>query len=170
MPVSSRPGVRPSARPYPAAMHSTGVGDPFATNPIRRSLAVVVVTSATLAAGPVIGEDATRLVMVTVGWLAIAAWVLSFPVLVWSLAEEVARRVRRRVSPPVAQLGLSPRVEHILTRHGYDSVRQVEEAPDETLAGLSNMDARALREVRRAVSLWRYRRWQEAGFPAGETP
>jgi hypothetical protein len=28
------------------------------------------------------------------------------------------------------------------------------------------MEARRLREVRRAVSLWKYRRWQEEGFPA----
>jgi hypothetical protein len=31
---------------------------------------------------------------------------------------------------------------------------------------LSNMDHRGLREIRRAITLWKYRRWQEQGFPA----
>ena len=38
---------------------------------------------------------------------------------------------------------------------------------DEALMMLSNMDARTVREIRRAINLWQYRRWQEAGFPAG---
>jgi hypothetical protein len=44
------------------------------------------------------------------------------------------------------------------------TIASVEEAPDAALLLLSNMDARALREIRRAISLWRYRRWQERGF------
>jgi hypothetical protein len=28
------------------------------------------------------------------------------------------------------------------------------------------MDARGVHEIRRAVNLWKYQRWQEAGFPA----
>jgi hypothetical protein len=164
MPVSSRSGHRPTG-PAVASL-GTGFGDPFAVNPIRRSFAVVAVTSTILLSGLVLGDDATMVVMVSVGWVAISALLLTFPILVWSLAEEGIRRLRRRVSPPVEELGLSARVEHVLRRHGYESIRQVDETDDEALLMLSNMDRRAVREIRRAVSLWRYRRWQAAGFPA----
>ncbi|HEV2529427.1 MAG TPA: DNA-directed RNA polymerase subunit alpha C-terminal domain-containing protein [Thermomicrobiales bacterium] len=170
MSVSPRPSSRSAARGYPVAAYSTGVGDPFATNPIRRSLAVVLATSAILGSGFVLGETATMLVMISVGWVAIAMLVLTFPILIWSLVEEGIRRLRRRFSPHISQLGLSPRIEHILTRHGLDTIRQVHETSDEGLLLLSNMDVRGLNEVRRAISLWHYRRWQEAGFPARGMP
>ena len=38
--------------------------------------------------------------------------------------------------------------------------------PDDGLLLLSNMDARSVREIRRAITLWKYRRWQENGFAA----
>ncbi len=170
MVISPRPGSRSASRSYPTTTFSTGVGDPFATNPIRRSFAVVVATSAILASGVVLGETATMLIMISVGWVAIAMLLLTFPILVWSLVEEGVRRSRRRFSPHIDLLGLSPRVEHVLARHGYQSIRQVDETPDETLLLLSNMDARGLHEVRRAISLWHYRRWQDAGFPADGMP
>ena len=170
MSVSPRPASRSVARGYPGSMYSTGVGDPFATNPIRRSLAVVLTTSAVLGSGFVLGDTATMLVMITVGWVAIAMLVLTFPILIWSLTEEGIRRLRRRLSPHIDQLDLLPRVEHILTRHGYESIRQVHESSDEAILLLSNMDARGLHEIRRAISLWRYRKWQEAGFPASGMP
>jgi hypothetical protein len=62
-------------------------------------------------------------------------------------------------------LEVSPRIRHILTRHGYDAIAVVEAAPDAALLLLSNMEARDVRELRRAISLWRYREWQERGFP-----
>jgi hypothetical protein len=67
--------------------------------------------------------------------------------------------------PPVDQLDISPRLIHILLRHGYDTIESVDSAPDAALLLLSNMDARGVRDVRRAVAVWRYRRWQEQGFP-----
>jgi hypothetical protein len=35
---------------------------------------------------------------------------------------------------------------------------------------LPNMDPRALHEIRRAINIWKYQRWQEAGFPAKGAP
>jgi hypothetical protein len=37
--------------------------------------------------------------------------------------------------------------------------------PDAMLLLLSNMDARGVHEIRRAIAVWKYRRWQEKGFP-----
>jgi hypothetical protein len=144
---------------------STAVADPFAVDPIRRSFGLVVVCAATIflpwLAGPSAGETA----MITVGWIALTGLILGIPVLLWSLAEEGVRIVRRRLQPGIDQLGLSPRVAHILERFGYESILSVERASDGDLMLLSNMDARGLQEVRRAVTLWNYRRWQERGFP-----
>ena len=44
------------------------------------------------------------------------------------------------------------------------TIASVEQTPDTTMLLLSNMDQRALHEIRRGISLWRYRRWQERGF------
>jgi len=142
------------------------LADPFAVNPIRRSLALVV-GCALVVFGPwfVSGELATT-VMLSVGWLAVTGLVMGIPVLLWSLTEEAVRMVRVRLRPPIARLDISPRVLHILARHGYDSIESVDAAPDAALLLLSNMDTRGLREVRRAITLWKYRRWQEKGFPA----
>src|SRR5215208_286916 len=78
-----------------------------------------------------------------------------------------SRRCHRARPPPVDQLEISPRVLHVLQRHGYLTIESVETASDPALMLLSNMDTRGLQEVRRAATLWRYRRWQERGFPAG---
>ncbi len=162
----SRYGYRNGAEPIHRSVSSTGMGDPFSINPIRRSFAVVAFSSLILGTGIALGGSATKLVMVSVGWLLISALILTLPILVWSLAEEGIRLLRRRLSPHIEQLGLSPRVEHILLRHGYETIRQTHETDDDTLLSLSNMDARSLREIRREINLWQYRRWQEAGFPA----
>ena len=141
--------------------------DPFAVDPIRRSFALVAV-SALVVGGPLlIGGAVATSVMLTVGWLAVTGIVMGTPILLWSLAEEGWRLARRRFEPSVEELALSPRVRHVLQRHGYDAIGAVDRAPDAALLLLSNMDARGLREVRRAISLWKYRRWQERGFPAG---
>ena len=167
MPVSPRHGYRSGSHPHHRPLPSSSVGDPFAVNPIRRSFATVALSLATLALGFGLGGAATTLIMVSVGWLALAALILALPILIWSLAEEGVRQLRRRLSPQIEQLGLSARVERILLRHGYETIRQTHETDDETLLMLSNMDDRGLREIRRGINLWQYRRWQDAGFPAG---
>ena len=155
----------------PRAHRGTWVGptgstspDPFAINPIRRSLGVVAVSTLILFGAPLLGEPAATAVLLSLGWLAMTGLVMGLPILIWSLAEEAWRRTRRRFDPPIDLLDLPPRLHHVLHRHGYESISLVERTPDTTLLLLSNMDPRGLREIRRAISLWRYRRWQEAGF------
>lgn len=142
------------------------VFDPFQRNPIRRSAATVV-GCALVVVGPfLIDGAAAQAVMLSVGWIALAGLIFATPVLVWCVIEWTARAIRRRFSPGVDQLRLSPRLLHILQRHGFDTIADIERASDVTLLLLSNSTARDVHELRRAVSLWKYRRWQEKGFPA----
>jgi hypothetical protein len=170
--ASSRFGRRDPARsPSRAARDgSIPVGssnpDPFAVNPIRRSFALVSVCSLVVFGPLLVGDELAMSVMVSVGWLAVTGIVMGVPILIWSLVEEGWRLLRRRLHPTVEQLDLSPRVIHVLVRHGYEAIDEVDRASDASLLLLSNMDTRGLREVRRAISLWKYRRWQESGFPA----
>ncbi len=142
------------------------LADPFAINPIRRSAILVVACAAIVFIPWFFGDELATTVMLSIGWLAMTGLVIGLPVLLLSLGEETVRTVRRRLRPTVDHLEISPRVAHILLRHGYEAIDEVDRAPDAALLLLSNMDARGLREVRRAVSLWKYRRWQERGFPA----
>jgi Bacterial RNA polymerase, alpha chain C terminal domain len=176
--ASSRPGrgrpgspVRPARPPTRADRAGFVPGgsetpDPFAINPVRRSFGLVSVCSLVVFGPLLVGGDVAMSVMVSVGWLAVTGIVMGVPILIWSLVEEGWRLLRRRLHPTVDQLELSPRVVHVLVRHGYDEIEEVDRASDASLLLLSNMDARGLRELRRAVSLWKYRRWQEEGFPA----
>jgi hypothetical protein len=142
------------------------LADPFAVNPIRRSLVLVGGCAGIIVGAALLGEAVLTIVMLSVGWLAISGLVIGTPILVWSLAEEGIRLLRRRLRPTVEQLDVAPRLVHILLRHGYEAIEAVDRASDAELMLLSNMDRRGLREVRRAIALWHYRRWQEAGFPA----
>lgn len=141
------------------------LADPFATNPIRRSAALVVVCLALLFVPWTISDVLATTLMLSIGWLAVTGVVIGLPVLMWSAAEEAVSIIRARLRPPVSALDISPRLIHVLQRHGYESIDDVERASDAALASLSNMDPRGLREVRRAVTVWKYRRWQERGFP-----
>jgi Bacterial RNA polymerase, alpha chain C terminal domain len=146
------------------AGRTAGLPDPFAVNPIRRACGLVGGSALVVFAPLLAGEEVATMAMLSVGWLGVTGLVMGVPILLLCLAEEGWRRARRRLQPTVEQLGLSPRVVHVLRRHGYDSIAAVDRAPDAALLLLSNMDARALREVRRALSLWHYRRWQDGGF------
>jgi hypothetical protein len=142
------------------------LADPFAINPIRRSATLVAGCAAIVFLPWLFGEELATTVMLSVGWLAMTGLVIGFPVLVMSLIEEGVRAARRRLRPTVDQLEITPRVAHILFRHGYESIDEVDRAPDAALLLLSNMDNRGIREIRRAIAIWKYRRWQEQGFPA----
>lgn len=163
----------PGSRRYHSQLHyqattSHGIGDPFDEHPLRRSLTVVLACSAVLGIACVAGGQTAAVIMLSVGWMAITALIFCVPILVWSLIEIGVDAVNRRLSPPIGDLDISQRVANILLRHGYETIDDVHRTDDHTLLLLSNMDARGLHEVRRAISLWRYRRWQEAGFPAGQ--
>ena len=141
--------------------------DPFATNPIRRSAGAVLVCAFILFGAPVVfGSGVASMLLVTCGWLAATVLVFSLPVLVISVLIELWGLLTRRLHPSIGELDLSPRVRHLLYRHGFTSIDAVDRTPDGALLLLSNFDARALQELRRAVNLWKYRRWQDAGFPA----
>lgn len=142
------------------------MGDPFSVNPIRRS-ALLLAVSICVVVGPwAISEDAGEAVMVSIGWLALTGIVFGIPILVISICEEAHRRIRARMHPPVEELDLTPRICSILRRHGYETVAQVVAANDTSLMLMSNMDERGIREIRRQLTLWNYREWQEQGFPS----
>jgi hypothetical protein len=142
------------------------LADPFAVNPIRRSLALVLTCALAIVVPWMIDGDLLTSVMLSIGWLAVTGLVMGIPILIWSLAEAGVIVVRARLQPPVEQLEISPRVRHVLQRHGFETIESVESVPDAMLLLLSNMDARGVHEIRRAIAVWRYRRWQEQGFPA----
>ena len=139
--------------------------DPFAINPIRRSAVLVAVSAAAFFGPLAVGGPAATTAMLAGGWMGMMGLAIGVPVLVLSLGEETYRRLHRQLRPAVDQLDLPPRLVHVLQRHGYTTIATVEHASDAALLLLSNMDPRGVREVRRAVSLWHYRRWQDRGFP-----
>jgi hypothetical protein len=145
---------------------SSGLADPFTVDPIRRSGLLVLICATIIVAPWMISERAGTTVMLSIGWLAITGIVIGTPILIISLIEEGIVRVRRRMYPPISHLDLSPRVAHILARHGYESIASVQATSDTELLLLSNMDNRGVREIRRAIALWDYENWQRAGFPA----
>lgn len=150
-------------------MHSSplysGLGDFFAINPVRRSLGTVI-TCLLLIGLPLLllQGDTEMAVEIVTGWFGLTGLVLSTPILLWSLAEEGWRLLERRLWPTIEDLDLSPRAYNLLRRHGFVTIASVEGTLDANLLLLANMDSRALQEIRRGVSLWRYRRWQERGF------
>lgn len=154
--------MRSSRTPWSGS--ASNLADPFASNPIRRSFGLVVGSSAIVLVAVRLNEPITSIVMLSIGWLALTGIVMGIPILLLSLVEEAWIRMQRRRYPRVDQLDLSPRILHVLRRHGYESIQMIEHAPDTALLLMSNMDARGLHDVRRAVRLWRYRRWQEGGF------
>lgn len=140
--------------------------DPFAENAVARSATVVALCSAIVTVPFLISDALGMAVMLSVGVFAVAGLVFVTPILVWSLAEAALIALQRRIHPTVEQLDLSPRIAHILRRHGITTIRGVERAADATLLSLSNMEPSDVRVIRRAVRLRNYRRWQEEGFPA----
>lgn len=149
------------------AMRSDPVHDPFSVNPIRRSLVAVTGSLGIITVPFLISESVGATVMLSVGWLAMAVLVFSLPVLIWATGEEMVAALRRRLHPPVSELDLPERIVHILQRHGVGTIRAAESLDEASLLLMANFTSRDAKAVERALSLWRYRRWQDAGFPAG---
>jgi len=151
---------------------STGsnLSDPFASDPVRRSAAAVAICTVILGAAALAGDAVGTAILLTVGWLAGVCLIFCVPILIWSSVEEGVAIVQRRLHPPVEVLRLSPRVAHILRRHGLDTIIAVDRASDDHLLSLSNMDLRDVEHIRRAIRLWKYARWQAQGFPASGAP
>lgn len=161
----SRHDSVPLARSYHSA------NDLFAINPLKRSAWIVSVSWAlVLLPYYLLDGDFQAIALVAGGWLAATGIVMCTPILIWCLIEELVKAVQRRVNPPIEDLNLSARAYNLLRRHGFESIVSVDTLPDESLLLLSNMDVRAMDEIRRSISLWRYRQWQERGFPADGMP
>lgn len=145
--------------------------DIFAVNPLKRS-AIIAGICWFMVLGPIFLLEGhfQATALIAGGWLAAAGIVFVTPIFFWSLAEAGWERIRWRVSPTIDDLDLSPRAYNLLRRHGFDTINSVDLTPDVSLMLLSNMDQRALHEIRRAINIWKYLRWQEKGFPAGEAP
>ncbi len=148
-----------------ATTRPSDVGDIFAINPIRRSLAAILI-SLGLIVGPLtfMRGDAQVAVLLATSWFSFSTLVMCIPVLLISLLEEGWNQLQRRVWPTIDELDLSPRARHLLHRHGFVTIGKVERTPDGVLLLLSNMDSQTLHEIRRSVNLYRYQKWQENGF------
>lgn len=145
------------------------LGDLFAINPIRRSLGTIVACALMIILPLVLLRGEAQLaVEIVTGWFGLIGLLICTPILLWSLGEEGWRLLERRIWPTIEELDLSPRAHNLLRRHGFVTIVSVERAPDTTLLLLSNMDSRAVQEIRRGISIWRYRRWQERGFRGAE--
>ena len=145
--------------------------DLFAVNPLRRSFTISAFCwSVILVPVFLLEGELQASILIAGGWLAAAGIVFVTPIFFWSLAEACWQRVRWRISPTIEDLDLSPRAYNLLRRHGFETISSVDLTPDVSLMLLSNMDAGALHEIRRAINLWKYRRWQDAGFPAEGAP
>jgi hypothetical protein len=141
------------------------LGDIFAVNPIRRSLAAILISLGMMAFPAMFldgGLQAATLIFAI--WFGCTGLILCVPILIWSVLEAIWGYCQRRIYPTIDQLDLTPRAHNLLRRHGFVTIASVEQTPDTTMLLLSNMDPRALHEIRRSISLWRYRRWQERGF------
>ena len=149
-----------------------GPGEPtlnglFATNPIRRTAALIAVCVAVIAGVTLLLHDGgTRGsgVLLMAAALACAILLLAVPLLIWSVVAEFARRHRRRTSPDLAELHLSVRTENILRRAGHETIADIVSLDDDQFLGLPRMEDHDVRQIRRALSLQAYRQWQESGF------
>ena len=176
--TTSSGGARSARQTYRGALDlrsgSGGSGnynDIFAVHPLRRSCYIVGGSWAMLLVPAfLLHGDLRALLLIGCGWLAATGIIMCTPILIWCLIEELVRTIKRRVAPPLDQLDLGQRAYNLLRRHGFETIDQVDRAADATLMLLSNMDARALREIRRAVNIWKYARWQSRGFRADELP
>lgn len=176
MPRTSRAAAR-TTHPRHLYTYTRGVGfssgndDLFAVNALRRSFYITSVSWLTIFFPLIfLRGDAQALVLIGAGWLAAAGVVFVTPIFIWCLAELAWNRFRRKRHPTVDMLDLTPRPINLLQRYGYETIAAVDRTPDASLMVLPNMDARTLREIRRAINIWKYQRWQERGFPLGETP
>jgi hypothetical protein len=147
-------------------MQSNQLHDPFSVNPIRRSLLAGSVSLALITTPFLISEEVGAMVMLSFGWIAMAVLVFCIPIFIWSVIEEAVHVITNRLHPPVSELDLPERVIHILERHGVRTVRAAEQLDPAAFHLMANMAPRDADAVIRAINLWRYRRWQEAGFPA----
>lgn len=147
------------------ATQSTQMHDPFGVNPIRRSFIGASVSLGLIILPFLISEEAGATVMLSIGWFAMAIVVFCIPVFIWCVGEELLHVITHRIHPPVSELDLPERIIHILQRHNVRTIHVAEQLDPAAFHLMANMSPRDAHAVERALNLWRYRRWQEAGFP-----
>lgn len=155
---------------YRQVSTGTNISDPFATDPVRRSATVVAICLAIILSAILTNDEIGTAILLSFGWVAAIGLVFCVPILIWSAIEEGIAIIRRRLHPRLDVLDLTPRVLHILHRHGFETIVSVDRTSDSQMMMLANIDERDLQQIRRAISLWKYARWQEKGFPASEMP
>src|SRR5687768_13728405 len=120
MPYSAGRNAYRGAYTYSSA---SDYNDLFAVNPLRRSFCIVAVCWALLLVPAYLMHGELRaLILIGGGWLAATGIIMCTPIVIWCLIEEAVRFVRRRITPPIEVLDLSPRAYNLLRRHGFESI------------------------------------------------
>ena len=166
--------------PYGTPMSSTT--DPFATNPVAKSVGLVLVgmPAAVLTFVPDVLDALLRLNPVVAGVvgvfmaLSIVTWAgLVFGVIILVIcaiegAVMLVHRFLTRHLTPVDRLAVSERVRGMLHRRGYHTAEHLVAVPEAELRSHPNFDDRLLREVARALYLWQQERRDRDRFTRRE--
>jgi len=163
---------RYDAAPYPGSTTS----DPFATNPVRKAVGLILVGSpaAILTFVPRLLDWLLQSNPVVAGFvgvfmaLSIATWaglvfgtIILFICAIEGIVIAIHRFLTRHLTP-VDRLAVSERVCAMLHRRGYHTAEHLFAVPDAELRSHPNFDDRLLREVARALYLWEQERREGA--------
>lgn len=153
---------------YAATIPISATSDPFATNPVRKALWLILAgtPAAILTFVPHLLDWLLRMNAVVAGIvgvfmaLSIATWAgLVFGVIILVICAiegccELVHWLLTRHLTPVDRLAVSERVSAMLHRRGYHTAEQLRTVPEAELRSHPNFDDRLLREVARALYLW----------------
>ncbi|MGI8857197.1 MAG: hypothetical protein ACR2JW_15745 [Thermomicrobiales bacterium] len=155
-------------RYYSAPIPASSTTDPFATNPVRKAIGLILagMPAAILTFSPHLLDWLLRVNPVVAGFvgvfmaLSIATWagivfgvIILFICTVEGIVTAIHRFLTRHLTP-VDRLAVSERVCAMLHRRGYHTAEHLSAVPDAELRSHPNFDDRLLREVARAIYLW----------------
>lgn len=161
------------ARRYYTAPTPAGLTtDPFATNPVRKAIGLILagLPAAVLTFAPHLLDWLLQINPIVAGFvgvfmaLSIATWAgLVFGIIILFICAiegivMVIHHVLTRHLTPVDRLAVSERVCAMLHRRGYHTAEHLSVVPDAELRSHPNFDDRLLREVARALYLWEQER------------
>ena len=159
-------------RYYAATIPSSTTSDPFATNPVRKAIGLILAgaPAAALTFAPRLLDWLLQTNPVVAGIvgvfmaLSIATWaglvfgiIILFICTIEGLVTLIHRFLTRHLTP-VDRLAVSERVCAMLHRRGYHTAEHLSAVPESELRSHPNFDDRLLREVARAVYLWEQER------------
>jgi hypothetical protein len=162
------PSAMMARRYYAASMQTSTTSDPFATNPVRKAVGLILagMPAAILTFVPRLLDwflQANPIVAGIVGLfmaLSIATWaglVFGIIILFICTVEGIVTLIHRfltRHLTPVDRLAVSERVCAMLHRRGYHTAEHLAAVPESELRSHPNFDDRLLREVARGLYLW----------------